>query len=101
MSRGELNTDGGFSFEGSLVGGERDIPWEAKVTAPIPDPQWKDYYCVVYAPYIVRRQTVRGVTPAQATELAMRVLRSVVEGRTMIDKAGNVVDPFVGLGGKK
>lgn len=98
MSRGELNTDGGFSFEGTLVGGEHDIRWEAKVTRPIADQTWKDYYCVVYAPpYIVRRQTIRGVTPAQAMELAMRVLKSVVEGRTMIDMSGNVVEPFAGL----
>lgn len=96
-----MNTDGGFSFEGKLVGGEHDIPWEAKVSAPVPDQNWKDYYCVIYAPpYIVRRQTVRGVTPAQATELAMRVLKSVVEGRTMIDKEGNEVRPFDHLGGK-
>jgi hypothetical protein len=97
--RGEIVTaGGGFAFDGTLVGGEQPIPVEVRISAPVPDPQWRDYYCVLYAPpYVVRRQTVRGVTPQQAKTLALRLLRGVVDGRTMIDKEGNAVDPFVEL----
>lgn len=78
-----------FRFEGYLRRDGRDLPIEASLSAPRPDPLWKDWYLFVYAPpFLPRRKTARGITAERAISNGLHLLKIVMDGASLIDKSG-------------
>lgn len=51
-----------------------------------------DYFCTVHAPALFKRdKNIHGVDSDQACELAMNFVRSLIEGKRLIDSTGNPV----------
>jgi hypothetical protein len=73
---------------------ERGIePFLARISAPKPSTDSLDYSCTVHAPAVARRdKDIFGATADKARQLALQFLRSLLEGKNLVDKGGRKVD---------
>jgi hypothetical protein len=72
-------------------GGKR-TPCHIRVSAPIPS-QDDDFYCKVHAPTLrVVEKRVFGVDEAQARELSIKLLVSMLGNKRLVDDDGRAID---------
>jgi hypothetical protein len=73
---------------------ERAIePFIARISAPRPSSDGSDFCCSVHAPALVKRdKDIFGASAEQARKLALQFLRSMLEGKNIVDKGGRKID---------
>jgi hypothetical protein len=73
---------------------ERGIePFVARISAPKASTDSLDYSCTVHAPVLARRdKEIFGATADKARQLALQFLRSLLEGKNLVDKTGKKVE---------
>lgn len=73
---------------------ERAIePFVARISAPKPSPEGTDFSCCVHAPLLAKRdKEIFGASAEQARKLALQFLKSILEGKNLVDKAGRKID---------
>jgi hypothetical protein len=82
-----------FELKGFLKT-ERGIePFLARISAPKASSDSLDFSCTVHAPAVARRdKEIFGATADKARQLALHFLRSLLEGKNLVDQAGRKVE---------
>ncbi|MGH7813469.1 MAG: hypothetical protein ACREQI_05645 [Candidatus Binataceae bacterium] len=67
--------------------GNRRKAFDLRISNPVRDTD--DYYCRVECQALFTKEIkIYGVDPSQASELAIRLVRKLVEGKRLVDKSG-------------
>jgi hypothetical protein len=68
-------------------------PFSARVSAPRITGKTREYSCSVHAPALFKKdKQIFGIDGAQAQELAVQFLKSMLEGRHLVGKDGKPID---------
>jgi len=82
-----------LEIEGFLEDGAVREPFVAYITAPSCLGKQQEYFCSVDAPALFKKdKRILGINAAQAQELAVQFLESMLEGKRLTDKSGMPVD---------
>jgi hypothetical protein len=82
-----------FELSGFLKTERAIEPFIARISAPRASADGADFSCSVHAPALVKRdKEIFGASAEQARKLALHFLRSLLEGKNLVDKAGRKVD---------
>jgi hypothetical protein len=73
---------------------ERAIePFTARISAPRASADSTDFACSVHVPALAKRdKEVFGTSAEQARKLALQFLKSLLAGKTLVDKGGRKID---------
>lgn len=69
------------------------VPFVARISAPKASADGTDFSCSVHVPALVKRdKEIFGASAEQARRLALHFLKSLLEGKNLVDKGGRKVD---------
>lgn len=82
-----------LELDGFLETGGAQERFTARIDPPKASADGAEYSCLVHAPTLFKSdKEIFGVSADQARELALQFLKSMLEGKSLIDKAGNKID---------
>ena len=82
-----------FELTGFLKTDRGIEPFVARISAPKASVDSSDFSCTVHAPTVAKRdKEIFGASAEQARKLALHFLRSLLEGKNLVDKVGRKVD---------
>ena len=65
----------------------------ARLSAPKPSTDGTDFSCSVHAPAVIRRdKEIFGASAEQARKLALHFLKSMLEGKNLVDRGGRRIE---------
>jgi hypothetical protein len=82
-----------LKIEGFLHDGDIREPFVARISAPKRSGRRQEYSCSIHAPALFKKdKLIFGVDAAQAQELAVQFLKSMLDGKHLTQKNGRRVD---------
>jgi hypothetical protein len=83
----------GVEITGFLKSERAIEPFTARISAPKASAEGTDFSCSVHVPALAKRdKEIFGASAEQARKLALQFLKSLLAGRTLVDKAGRKID---------
>jgi hypothetical protein len=80
-------------IDGFLETNGRREPFYARISAPTAMGRTREYSCLVHAPRLFKKdKQISGIDAAQAKELAVQFLKSMLDGKLLVDKNGKPID---------
>ena len=82
-----LEIDGFLETDGAKT------PFSARISAPKATGKTTEYSCVVHAPALFKKdKQIFGINAAQAKELALQFLKSMLDGKHLVGQDGKPID---------
>jgi hypothetical protein len=89
----QLTMNAPFEIDGLIDSGGTRKPFTARILPPKPSEDGAEYSCLVHAPTLFKNdKEIFGVDAEQARQLAVEFLKSMLAGRSLLDKAGKKID---------